>query len=239
MIFNNKTLKENLLVVLNEKIDSLTFKNIQEITNVRISTYSEENQHNENFNDLLYFENLQKVIVTNSLIKSSEIKVLSSIPTLSVVEFEHCIFANDLLLSSLNKIESLTLNNSHVRDYKFISRLNKLNKLEILNPCDETILDLSLLNKTPLLKKVYLERCILINFSSLVLPELEEISLLNTLVMDFSFINSSPKLNLMIISEKYLEDEHIRNNKNRINIKTNYIEYAFEEPETVKSNNVI
>lgn len=232
-MINNESLKQFLKVVLNKKVELISADDINKIKTVCISTINENQEHTENFNDLLQFNNLEKIIIEKSLITEKEINILIQIGSLLSIEFVRCAFENEILLSKLYNIQSLYLNNSIIRDYSFLNTsYNKLEDFRIFNPYDETELDLTLLKDKVQLKKLYLERCILTNFQNLILPLLEELSLLNTSIDNFEFIKNNPNLSLMFISERYLENSIIKNYQNKIKFKTNLIEYTFEESET-------
>ncbi|HOZ88881.1 MAG TPA: hypothetical protein PK737_01420 [Bacilli bacterium] len=235
MIINNESLKKFLIVILNKKAENITEEDLSKIKMVRISNTPNQNEKSNTFSDLKNFGNLEKLVVANTVIKAADISILMSLPSLESLEFEHCAFESAGFLSSLKEIKILILNNCIVADYSFIEKLSNLTELQILNPCDETEFDIALINNHNLLKKLYLEYCILKNIELLKLSELEELSVLNTEINNFNFIASCPNIKLMYISERYEELPIIKENKAKIVFKTNFIENFTEEDELSNS----
>jgi len=237
-MLTNEKLKDFLRVILNKEVDSITPEEIANITTVRISTRNDNGEHLFDFNDLHDLPKLERVIIADSLVRAEEIKTLSSLPLLKSIDFEHAAFVDESLLSQLANVKILSFNNCLIRDYAFLKEsLKYIVEINIINPYDETELDLSLLNDKLLLSKLCLERVNIVNYQEFGLPNLETLSLLNSSIDSFDFIPKCPKLSVMFLPERYLNNPVVKDNQT-ITFKTNLIEYTFEEEEVSQDKKI-
>ncbi len=233
MIISNESIKRYLTVILNKEVSVMTKDDLTSVKTIRMSKQNQKDQTLEEMNDLLKFSNLEKLVIFNSLITADDIILLKSIKSLKTIVFEHCAFANEKELTHLNGLQGLLMNNCMLNSYDFIAGFNTLEEFEVINPSDENIIDVARIINNKLIKRLYLENCILINLDQLSCPQLVEISFINTEIKDFLFINKCPCLKTIYVPERYFKTPEIDDIKAKISVKTSYVDNLFEEDEAI------
>lgn len=232
---DGKKLIEFLETYFNKNIKLVTSKDLSTITTIPLhGAQDENNEYSITIEEALsILPNLEVLILNNLTISEDNINYLQKM-SISRMTLNKCTIPADLSFNLT--LTELSMINCTTEDYHFLETLSgSLIKLEIVNPKDETELDLTILKKYPLLREVNLVRCLLTNDYELGnLTNCDSLSLLWTDISDSGIqaIRRLSYLKKLYISEKY--NDKLTDISQSINIKNDLIEFGFEQEEPSK-----
>ena len=222
---NNNELKRFIETVLNKNITDVSDSDLEKIENISITI--KDGRNSDDFKYLSLFPNLRNINISRTNLTPNDILVLNQYIKGVDVRFYRCFFERQAL--DLIKLgNSFEMEKCYNDDYSFLSKSTSLKKLRIINPQDESTIDLSNIENNRWLEELVLESCILENFDDMTLLEnIEELSLLNTGLPNnyVDVINRLPKLRKLFFDSSY----NTRRIRNGIEVKNDLNEFLYEE----------
>ena len=201
---NNNSLANYVMFKLDKLENNFTEQELDQIKEI-VLDYKDEDEGNYIFlEELLKFKKLESLTLRNSYIYNDNYEIFLSLVYLTNLTFENCEFQNADLISSL-RLDSLSLINCKIENYLFISLLNNLKELTVINGKVE-ISKINLLND---LKYLQLSYSNVLDNTELTINSLEELYLNNTNIINFNFIKSLPKLKKISIDEKQYNNNKV------------------------------
>lgn len=201
---NNNSLANYVMFKLDKLENNFTEQELDQIKEI-VLDYKDEDEGNYIFlEELLKFKKLESLTLRNSYIYNDNYEIFLSLVYLTNLTFENCEFQNADLISSL-RLDSLSLINCKIENYLFISLLNNLKELTVINGKVE-ISKINLLND---LKYLQLSYSNVLDNTELTINSLEELYLDNTNIINFNFIKSLPKLKKISIDEKQYNNNKV------------------------------
>lgn len=232
---DGKRLIEYLETYFNKNIKLVTNKDLSTITTIPLhSAQDENNEYDITIEEALsILPNLEVLILNNLTVSEDIIKYIQKM-SISRMTLNKCTISAGLSFNL--PLTELSMINCTTEDYHFLETLTgSLIKLEIVNPKDETEIDLTILKKHPLLQEVNLVRCLLNNDYALSnLTNCDSLSLLWTDISDngLQAIRRLSSLKKLYVSEKY--NDKLTDIAKLIDIKNDLIEFGFDEEEPSK-----
>lgn len=200
----NNSLANYVMFKLDKLENNFTEQELDQIKEI-VLDYKDEDEGNYIFlEELLKFKKLESLTLRNSYIYNDNYEIFLSLVYLTNLTFENCEFQNADLISSL-RLDSLSLINCKIENYLFISLLNNLKELTVINGKVE-ISKINLLND---LKYLQLSYSNVLDNTELTINSLEELYLNNTNIINFNFIKSLPKLKKISIDEKQYNNNKV------------------------------
>ena len=174
--------------------------------------------------------NLKTITLRNGYIYNDTFKVLLGLNNLDEIVFENCEFENADLIIKL-KLKSLSLINSRINNYSFISYLKELRELTIVNGS----IDIKKINKLKYLRYLQLSYSNILDITPICIDSLEELYVDNTNLTNFKFINRLHNLKRVSIDEnQYVNNKKIFDNlvnKDILVLNENMVEFGGETNE--------
>lgn len=193
----NENLANYVMFKLDKTENSFTNEELAQITELNINFSEEENQ-NISFSELLIFPNLEDLVIRNWYIESYDFDYFKKLEKLDSITFERCEFDDYSLIATLN-LKSLSLINCKIDNYDFVGNLSNLEELTICN--DKVNVDM--LNKLIKLNYLQLSYCTINGtINDLKLNNIKELYIDNTNVDNLDFVNNYSKLNRLSIDKK-------------------------------------
>lgn len=221
----SESIRVYLSAVLNKKAEDLSEEDINQIDRIFISGLDESGHTIPfDFEDLDNFPSLNSLTISNISLTRENIQQISNKKNIKQIDIEKCSFNDENTLVALNHLECLELHYCTTNDYKFLKNYFRLRRFRVIDPKDETILDLSLIAGNYNMKELVLQRCALSNEGAVALmPNIEILSLLWSSFGDGSVaaLSKLNKLKLLYTSSPVISalmenrpEVEIRNNLN-------------------------
>lgn len=230
---------ENIITIENENLANYVMFKLDKVDNE--FTEQELNQitevvidyNNENDNSFIFLEELAKlkklrtITLRNGYIFNDNYNIFLNFNDLSEFVFDNCEFENADLIASL-KLKSLSLINCKIESYVFVSVLESLEELAIINGK----IEMEKLNMLKKLKYLQLSYSNIIDNVDLNINAIEELYIDNTNINNFKFINNLLNLKRISIDEnQYKDNKKLFDNSMKNNILVlceNMVEFGGE-----------
>ena len=195
MKLNNEKISRYVQFILDKIDDNFTNEDLDSIFELSLSC-----DKTEDLSEIELFNNLEILYLTNAHISESLLLTLIRKGTIRDIVFDNCIISEPMLIGKL-KLKSLSLVNCQIDDLLFINAIETLEELELV----KVKVSLKQINNLKKLKNLQISYSIIDDLGEgFNLPEIEELALDNTNVVDFSFVNNLKKLKKVSVdSEQY------------------------------------
>ena len=223
----NKNLANYVIFKLDKVDNEFTEQELNQITEVVID------YNNENDNSFIFLEELAKlkklrtITLRNGYIFNDNYNIFLNFNDLSEFVFDNCEFENADLIASL-KLKSLSLINCKIESCVFVSVLESLEELAIINGK----IEMEKLNMLKKLKYLQLSYSNIIDNVDLNINAIEELYIDNTNINNFKFINNLLNLKRISIDEnQYKDNKKLFDNSMKNNILVlceNMVEFGGE-----------
>lgn len=224
MKINNKTIELYVSTILNKSINDITNEDLSKIEHLPIDISTIDNKKCD-FSFIMMFPNLKSVSVSNGIIKDSNINILASNNSIIKYTFTKCRLENEKSIYKLDNTLSLSFIKCYMENYDFLQSFHQLKELSIIDPYNETIIDLKTI-KSNNLESLSIENCVVEHFDLVrSFEKCKEMSFYNSVLEHEKVRNIEfPKsLKKVIIPQLYYYDIPLEQKEN-INIITNIME---------------
>lgn len=224
----SKNLSNYVMFMLDKIENSFTKEELNKITDVVIN-YNDEDD-DDFLEDLLKLENIKSITLRNGYIFNDNYNIFLKLNNLTEIVFEKCEFENVNLITSL-KLKSLSLINCKIEEYSFMSLLENLEELSIVNGT----LEIKKLNMLKHLRYLQISYSNIIDNEKLNISSLVELYIDNTNIFVFDFLNNLSELKRISIDEnQYNNNKDLFNDLMKENIlvlNENMVEFGGENNE--------
>ena len=224
----SKNLSNYVMFMLDKIENSFTKEELNKITDVVIN-YNDEDD-DDFLEDLLKLENIKSITLRNGYIFNDNYNIFLKLNNLTEIVFEKCEFEDVNLITSL-KLKSLSLINCKIEDYSFMSLLENLEELSIVNGT----LEIKKLNMLKHLRYLQISYSNIIDNEKLNISSLVELYIDNTNIFVFDFLNNLSELKRISIDEnQYNNNKDLFNDLMKENIlvlNENMVEFGGENNE--------
>lgn len=224
----SKNLSNYVMFMLDKIENSFTKEELNKITDVVIN-YNDEDD-DDFLEDLLKLENIKSITLRNGYIFNDNYNIFLKLNNLTEIVFEKCEFEDVNLITSL-KLKSLSLINCKIEGYSFISFLENLEELSIVNGT----LEIRKLNMLKHLRYLQISYSNIIDNEKLNISTLVELYIDNTNIFVFDFLNNLSELKRISIDEnQYNNNKDLFNDLMKENIlvlNENMVEFGGENNE--------
>lgn len=209
----NENLANYLMFKLDKLDNSFTEQELDQITEVVINYEVEKDDSFIFLEELKKLKNLKTITLRNGFIDNDNYKIFLDLKHLSEFIFDNCGFENPDLIASLN-LRSLELINCQINNYTFVSTIDSLEELSIVNG----IIDIEKINLLKKLKYLQLSYSEIKDEKELNINNIEELYIDNTNIKSFDFLKKLTKLKRLSIDKKQYDnnkklfDELMNNN---------------------------
>ena len=226
----NENLSNYIMFKLDKIENAFTQEELNQITEVVIDYNDEEDNSFSSLEELLKLENIKSITLRNGYIFNDNYNIFLKLNNLTEFVFENCEFENVNLITSL-KLKSLSLINCKIEKYTFISILENLEELSIVNGT----LEIRKLNMLKHLRYLQISYSDIVDEESLNISTLVELYVDNTNISTFDFLNNLLNLKRISIDEnQYNNNKELFNNlmkKNILVLNENMVEFGGENNE--------
>lgn len=224
----SKNLSNYVMFMLDKIENFFTKEELNKITDVVIN-YNDEDD-DDFLEDLLKLENIKSITLRNGYIFNDNYNIFLKLNNLTEIVFEKCEFEDVNLITSL-KLKSLSLINCKIEEYSFISFLENLEELSIVNGT----LEIRKLNMLKHLRYLQISYSNIIDNEKLNISTLVELYIDNTNIFVFDFLNNLSELKRISIDEnQYNNNKELFNDlmkKNILVLNENMVEFGGENNE--------
>ncbi len=224
----SKNLSNYVMFMLDKIENSFTKEELNKITDVVIN-YNDEDD-DDFLEDLLKLENIKSITLRNGYIFNDNYNIFLKLNNLTEIVFEKCEFEDVNLITSL-KLKSLSLINCKIEEYSFMSLLENLEELSIVNGT----LEIKKLNMLKHLRYLQISYSNIIDNEKLNISSLVELYIDNTNIFVFDFLNNLSELKRISIDEnQYNNNKDLFNDLMKENIlvlNENMVEFGGENNE--------
>ena len=226
----NENLADYIMFKLDKVDNGFTEEELDKITEVVIDYNNETDSCFVFLEELSKLKNLKTITLRNGYIFNDNYNIFLNLNNLREFVFENCEFENADFITSL-KLKSLSLINCKIETYSFVSVLEDLDELSIING----IIEIEKLNMLNHLKYLQISYSNIINNTELNINTLEELYIDNTNISNFDFLNNLSNLKRISIDEnQYNNNKELFHNlmkKNILVLNENMVEFGSESNE--------
>lgn len=226
----NENLADYIMFKLDKVDNGFTEEELDKITEVVIDYNNETDSCFVFLEELSKLKNLKTITLRNGYIFNDNYNIFLNLNNLREFVFENCEFENADFITSL-KLKSLSLINCKIETYSFVSVLEDLDELSIING----IIEIEKLNMLNHLKYLQISYSNIINNTELNINTLEELYIDNTNISTFDFLNNLSNLKRISIDEnQYNNNKELFHNlmkKNILVLNENMVEFGGENNE--------
>ena len=226
----NQNLANYIMFKLDKIDNEFTEEELSQIIDVVIDYNSEIDSSFIFLQELLKLKNIKAITLRNGYIYNDNYKIFLKLNNLIEFTFDNCEFENADLIASL-KLKSLFLINCRINSYSFISIMEKLEELSIVNGT----IEIEKINKLKNLKYLQLSYSNIIDNNNLNINTLEELYIDNISLNNYNFLNNLLNLKRVSIAEKqYINNKKLFDNLMKNNIlvlNENMVEFGGEDSE--------
>ena len=195
VVINNSYLADQIMFYLDKSNNEFYLSELANVTELVINFDDIDESIFAVLEELILLPNLKNLTIRHAFIYNDNFNIFLSLNIKEIV-FDNCEFENALLLATL-KVNCLSLVNIQINNYNFISALNNLESLTIING------NVSLDRVNNLVKLKYLN----ISFSSvdgnnIILDNLRELHIENTNIDNLEFIRNIKSLRVLSVDNK-------------------------------------
>jgi len=197
VVINNENIANYVMFKLDKLENEFLESELNNITELVID-YEEENESSFVFlKELLKFNNIKTITLRNGYIYNDDYRTFLQLHNLLEIVFDNCEFENADLIASLG-LKSLSLINCRINNYYFITTLERLEELSIINGNVE----IKRINSLEKLKYLQLSYSKLLDDVKLNIEGLTELYIDNTNINNLEFLNNLNNLKRLSIDER-------------------------------------